>query len=137
MKKLLACAAVFSAVCLLLGGCSSAPDKCDGVINGSLELIPPYGVNTPAEAGNAGGDVYYPAMSDMDCSVAVDQGYIGGYIHDNIYEQGFSSVSQNSSSYFSLDRNTATYPLVRSQIESGYKVQENSVRIEEMINYFD
>ena len=40
MKKLLACAALFTAVCLLFGGCSPAPDKEDGLTdeNGKVEI---------------------------------------------------------------------------------------------------
>lgn len=61
----------------------------------------------------------------------------GNYRHGDIVEQDFKDVSKDPSSYFSLDRNTAGYALVRSQIENGSKISENSVRIEEMINYFD
>lgn len=59
------------------------------------------------------------------------------YVYEDIIEQGFSNVSENNSSYFSLDRNTATYSLVRRQIENGYQISPSSVRIEELINYFD
>ena len=61
----------------------------------------------------------------------------GNYKYDEIIEQDFCEVSKNPSSYFSLDRNTAGYSHIRSQIENGYKISANSVRIEEMLNYFD
>lgn len=61
----------------------------------------------------------------------------GNYVYNTIEELDFSEVSKQPSSYFSLDRNTATYSLVRSQINAGRRVAADSVRIEEMINYFD
>lgn len=61
----------------------------------------------------------------------------GNYVYEEIREQDFCNVADNSSSYFSLDRNTAAYSLVRSQIEYDYRISPDSVRIEELINYFD
>lgn len=109
MKKLLACAAVLSAACMVFGGCGGA----------------------------SGGDYGY---GDSFANMAVAPDFSDekdNYVYDSIVEQGFSNTSQNPSSYFSLDRNTASYSIVRSQIESKYKVEEDGVRIEEMINYFD
>ena len=59
------------------------------------------------------------------------------YVHGDVIEQDFKDVAEQASSYFSLDRNTATYSLVRRQIQSGFKVSESAVRVEELINYFD
>ena len=76
---------------------------------------------------------YYPPIAgspDYD-------GENGNYVYGDIIEQGFKDVSEESSSYFSLDRNTATYSLVRRQIENGWTVSPDSVRVEELINYFD
>ena len=61
----------------------------------------------------------------------------GGFVHESIVENGFTEVAEESSSYFSLDRNTASYSQMRYQIENGSKVYADSVRIEELINYFD
>lgn len=66
-----------------------------------------------------------------------DSGVDAGYKYDEIIEQDFKDVSKQPSSYFSLDRNTAGYSLVRYQIENGVKISANSVRIEEMLNYFN
>lgn len=62
---------------------------------------------------------------------------VGNYDYNSIIENGFKTVGEEPSSYFSLDRNTATYSLVRRQINSGMQIAPDSVRIEEMINYFD
>ncbi len=60
-----------------------------------------------------------------------------GYRYDSVYEQPFQNVSDEPSAYFMLDRNTASYTQMRRTIESGYRVNADSVRAEEYINYFD
>lgn len=79
------------------------------------------------------GTPYYPSVPDYIYTPNTD----GSFNYDGIKEQDFSNVSENSSSYFSLDRNTASYSQIRYQINHNSKVQPDSVRIEEMINYFD
>lgn len=109
MKKLLACAAVLSATCVLVCGCGGSYDDYD------------YGENSFGNMAVA------PDLWENE----------DNYVHDSIIEQDFSEVSTAPKSYFSLDRNTASYSIVRSQIKDGYKVNADGVRIEEMINYFD
>lgn len=60
-----------------------------------------------------------------------------GYQHDEVVENNFVSTSENAESYFSLDRNTASYSLMRRQINAGSKVSEGAVRVEEYVNYFN
>ncbi len=60
----------------------------------------------------------------------------GNFKYDEVIEQDYSLVADNATSYFSLDRNTASYSQVRSLIENGSAPESDSVRIEEMINYF-
>lgn len=59
------------------------------------------------------------------------------YVYDDVIEQDFKNVEENPISYFSLDRNTANYSQVRWQIENNIPISPNSVRIEELINYFN
>lgn len=59
------------------------------------------------------------------------------YEYDSIVEQGFCDVRETPSSYFSLDRNTAGYSFVRAQIRQNLPVAADSVRLEELVNYFD
>lgn len=66
----------------------------------------------------------------------VDDGN-GNYQYGSVTEYPFTDVSEASSSYFSLDRNTACYSYVRYQINNGMSVLPDSVRVEELINYFD
>ena len=79
------------------------------------------GANDPAAPDNAGN-----GENDQN----------ENYVYENIYEQGFTNVAAEESSYFSLDRNTANYSLVRAQLNSGSKIASKSVRVEELINYF-
>ncbi|MDE6373248.1 MAG: von Willebrand factor type A domain-containing protein, partial [Clostridia bacterium] len=74
---------------------------------------------------------YFPSY---DFSTSADG---DNYQYGAVTESPFVNVTQNSSSYFSLDRNTAGYSYVRRQITNGWKISENSVRVEELINYFD
>lgn len=68
----------------------------------------------------------YPLFSDGE-----------NYLYDTVVEQGFSDAETAPSSYFSLDRNTAGYSLVRTQLRQGVKISPESVRLEELVNYFD
>ncbi len=77
-------------------------------------------------AGKGGN--YYPDVGE-------DYGH--DYRYDSVYEQPFKNVADNPSSYFTLDRNTANYTLMRRTINNGYPVNADSVRAEEYINYFD
>lgn len=61
----------------------------------------------------------------------------GNFQYDAIEEQGFYDVSSDPSSYFSLDKNTASYSQVRAQLKEGYRIAPDSVRLEELVNYFD
>lgn len=77
------------------------------------------------------------------CGASGDNNYSGdtapgaGYTYEGITEQPFKDVDEEPSSYFSLDKNTAGYSLIRYQIQNGLDVAPDSVRTEEMINYFD
>ncbi len=51
-------------------------------------------------------------------------------------ENGFSSVSQNPLSTFSIDVDKASYSNVRRFLNDGQMPPKDAVRVEEMINYF-
>ncbi|MCR5673258.1 MAG: VWA domain-containing protein [Lachnospiraceae bacterium] len=60
--------------------------------------------------------------------------------YDEIDEQGYKSVKNHPLSTFAADVDTASYSNLRRMLNSGYRLRdipEGSVRIEEMINYFD
>lgn len=106
-KKIITAVAAISAACMCFAACGADGYMGDSYWKG--ESAPAYDFNR--EENN--------------------------YNYSSVREQGFFNVDKQPSSYFSLDRNTATYSLVRSQIEDGCKVAPDSVRIEEMLNYFD
>ena len=86
------------------------------------------GCGFEGNGGTSGGWYYGPEFSY--------DGAQGNFQYESIVEQDFYDTAQAPSSYFSLDRNTASYSQVRAQINSGYKVASDSVRTEELINYF-
>ncbi|MGN1040163.1 MAG: von Willebrand factor type A domain-containing protein [Candidatus Fimimonas sp.] len=59
------------------------------------------------------------------------------YQHDEVVENDFVSPAEQAMSTFALDRNTASYSLMRRQINADCKVSENAVRVEEYVNYFN
>ncbi len=82
----------------------------------------------------APGGYYTPDMdAAMDGAVeAPDE----NYRYDEIIERGFVKTAETASSYFSLDRNTAGYAFMRSQIKQNLQISKDSVRLEEYVNYF-
>jgi Ca-activated chloride channel family protein len=57
--------------------------------------------------------------------------------YDKINENNFKDTSQNPLSTFSIDVDTASYSNVRRYINASQLPPKDSVRIEEMVNYFD
>ncbi len=65
-----------------------------------------------------------------------ENGGAPNYVYDAIVEQDFCLTSQTPENYFSLDRNTSSYSLVRAQLNAGNQIAYDSVRTEELVNYF-
>lgn len=89
-----------------------------------------------------GGDKYEYLPGDG--GFILDYGTMGmpngnNYQYGTVTESPFVDVTdeEGGASYFSLDRNTANYSYVRAQLNRGYQTSPSSVRIEELINYFD
>ncbi len=113
MKKTLTLAVVLLIVVCIFVGCSATPDNLKGDYSFDSSLsISPEGGYTPSDASG------------------------NNYQYEDIVENGFTSTAEKNDSYFSLDRNTASYSLMRQQIMSGLTVSKNSVRLEEYVNYF-
>ena len=81
-----------------------------------------------ADMGGMMGGMYDNAMSPDNA--------LSGEGYTEITENGFVSTTENNTSYFSIDANTASYPNIRSIINNGYIPSKNAVRVEEMLNYF-
>lgn len=90
-------------------------------------------------AGDYYGGVGMPggAMSDSNFApIMPDIGELEDYRTESITERNFVSAAITPDSYFSLDRNTASYSYMRRIIDGGKKVATGAVRLEEFINYF-
>lgn len=58
--------------------------------------------------------------------------------YTEIVENAFVNTTEQNTSYFSIDANTASYPTLRARINDGWgEIDKDAVRVEEMLNYFD
>ena len=74
----------------------------------------------------------------LDAGVNLKMAELGGEEYTEIVENPFVKTSEESSSYFSIDANTASYPNLRNLINNGTEeIPKDAVRVEEMLNYFD
>ena len=88
--------------------------------------------------GDMGGN-YYPNYSGGSKGEAAGESdnSLAGEGYTEIVENSFVSTTENNTSYFSIDANTASYPNLRSLINRGHlNIPKDAVRIEEMLNYF-
>ena len=83
---------------------------------------------------NGGDGGYY----EFDGLTGALQDSDSNYQYEAVVEQPFVSTDDETASYFSLDRNTASYSFMRRQLEMGptSKPSPDSVRLEEYVNYF-
>ncbi len=82
-------------------------------------------------SGKYGGN-YYPGYNEM-----FEENGDANYDYEQVIEQPFYETAKQSKHFFMLDRNTANYSMIRYQINQNMKVSPDSVRAEELINYFD
>lgn len=75
-----------------------------------------------------------PGYNYDDAIIAVTPGE--NYQYEEVTENDFVDTEQNNASYFSLDRNTASYTYMRREINEGSKPSAGAVRLEEYVNYF-
>ena len=108
MKKILSAVLLFVLCLALFAACSA-------------------GLNDPFEWDSSNG---------LTASGQEDFENDNNYQFEEIKENSFVSTAEEANSYFSLDRNTASYSLMRRQIEMGLKLNKSSVRLEEYVNYF-
>ena len=80
----------------------------------------------------------YDAGGAMDMGAPMNGELANNEEYTEIIENKFVKTSEQPSSYFSIDANTASYPNLRSLINQGTdNVPKDAVRVEEMLNYFD
>lgn len=75
---------------------------------------------------------------DVEMETKEDIYYSGSGEEYNSYaENGFAAVSKEPLSTFSADVDTASYSNLRRMINEGYIYDEDAIRVEEMLNYFN
>lgn len=67
----------------------------------------------------------------------VMDGELRGEVYDQVTENTFMSVEETPVSTFSIDVDTASYTLMRRDVEDGRLPRADGVRPEEYLNYFD
>ncbi|WP_432408792.1 vWA domain-containing protein [Wukongibacter sp. M2B1] len=108
-------------IIFLLGSCSSK--KEDLAMPKQEEAKEEIGYNSSASDKSS----YEPSYGEEEMNTEE---------YANIEENGFKLSLQNPLSTFSIDVDTASYSNVRRFLMDGKMPPEDSVRIEEMINYF-
>ncbi|MBQ8178111.1 MAG: von Willebrand factor type A domain-containing protein [Clostridia bacterium] len=82
-------------------------------------------------------DSYKPNNSTGYYDESESDSALDGESYTEIVENPFVSAETENTSYFSIDANTASYPILRKRIMDGYaSISKDSVRVEEMLNYF-
>lgn len=91
----------------------------------------------PVPASAAVGAVNGLAMAVEPQIYQSQQQEFGNDKFQSVEENAVKNVKAEPISTFSIDVDTASYSFARSSIDSGVLPQKDSIRIEEMVNYFD
>lgn len=116
--------------------------EMDSISGGSIAMVPP--ASAPAEKKVARQALLTESIMTLNSSVTVSDEIapkfykdVGRDTFEDFEENPIKLVSEEPVSTFSVDVDTASYSFMRRQINAGVLPQKDSVRIEEMINYFD
>lgn len=94
--------------------------------------------DTTYDSGSATDSDYTTNSYDVETDIKEDIYYSGSGEEYNSYaENGFVAVSKEPLSTFSADVDTASYSNLRRMIKEGYIYDEDAIRVEEMLNYFN
>ena len=113
---------------------SSAPAKAEAFEMASNQRAAV--VKKMAVGGMVAPSSPYPMVAEAD-SIAVQQQYFGKDKFEHFEENPTKSVKAEPLSTFSIDVDTASYSVMRSDLDRGVLPRKDSVRVEEMINYFN
>lgn len=103
-----------------------------------LTIATVFSLVSCAGASKADGSANYYNYGNMSAGnfSDSDDNMESGENYSEIVENKFISTETQPNSYFSIDANTASYPNLRSLLNSNYNIPKDAVRIEEMLNYF-
>lgn len=94
--------------------------------------------DTTYDSGSATDSDYTTNSYEVETDTKEDIYYSGSGEEYNSYaENGFVAVSKEPLSTFSADVDTASYSNLRRMIKEGYIYDEDAIRVEEMLNYFN
>lgn len=94
--------------------------------------------DTTYDSGSATDSDYTTNSYDVETDTKEDIYYSGSGEEYNSYaENGFVAVSKEPLSTFSADVDTASYSNLRRMIKEEYIYDEDAIRVEEMLNYFN
>jgi Ca-activated chloride channel family protein len=122
---------------------ASAPARVEGndIVTGNVTGGQRFRGNVAAIQGKAqttvefsGGRVEQRLVRPLD--VREQHGHFNTESYDRVVDNPFMDVVQNPLSTFSIDVDTASYSNLRRFLTNGQRVPKDSVRIEEMLNYF-
>ncbi len=141
MRKRMGTVATGLVMTMLLSSCgifSASPLGTAAPKDGAPYLYeePAYNYTTDMEAGLA----YADAFEEGGYEMPMDEGERDDFNTDefaNVRENPFVTVEANPFSTFGMDVDTASYTYLRRSITEGLPMYKSSIRIEEMVNYFD
>lgn len=151
MKKTFVKALTLTTSLTILAGCSSSVQvetTNDQATDQTYNTMGPCIIEDPAsdyKCVEISGDYYV----DNECtdtsgcetdSYAYEEPDMNTEEYTQQVENGFTNVSDNALSTFGADVDTASYTNFRRLVNSGYTIDtipEGSIRVEEMLNYFD
>ncbi len=91
----------------------------------------------PASPVVMGGVGAVNGLAVMPDEKSISQANFGRDKFKDVAENNIHQVAADPISTFSIDVDTASYSFARSSLDRGVLPQKDSVRVEEMINYFD
>ena len=151
MKKTFVKALTLTTSLTILAGCSSSKQvdaTYDQATDQTYNTMGPCIIEDPAsdyKCVETSGDYYVDnectdtSGCETDC-YAYEEPDMNTEEYTQQVENGFTNVSDNALSTFGADVDTASYTNFRRLVNSGYTIDtipEGSIRVEEMLNYFD
>lgn len=151
MKKTFVKALTLTTSLTILAGCSSSVQvetTNDQATDQNYNTMAPCIIEDPASdykcveaSGNYCFDDEYTVTSGSETdSYTYEEPDMNTEEYTQQVENGFTNVSDNALSTFGADVDTASYTNFRRLVNSGYTIDtipEGSIRVEEMLNYFD
>mgnify|MGYP003109128903 FL=1 len=103
--------------------------------SGGTALYGSQGVNGVIIVATKGSN--YKLPNEVKHHITNPISYANNDVYEEIVENAFENVKTKPLSTFSIDVDKASYSNIRRMINNGQEIPASSVKIEEMVNYFD